>query len=138
MWNCPSCQQTFLKVNQLHACNEKTVEEFLRGKSAHTLALFNDLVNQFAQTGPISLHTTKTMISIAHNGKKIAYITQLGKNFVHTVLPFKQLYPDNLCFIKSGQVPGSNQFNHHLRMYSKDDLNEEVKKFINMAAKGGY
>ena len=42
--------------------------------------------------------------------------------------PFKQPYPDNLCFQKIAQVPGeiAHQFNHHFRMLQKEDLNEEV------------
>jgi hypothetical protein len=48
------------------------------------------------------------------------------------VFPFKQPYEDNLCFQKVGQVPGSNQFNHHFRMFSIDDLNEEVFGFMRL------
>ncbi len=75
------------------------------------------------------------MIGISNSNKRIAWITQLGKNFIHVVFPFKQLYNDNLCFQKMAQVPGSRQFNHHLRIYQKDDLNKEVIKFMKIAYK---
>ncbi len=133
MWTCPLCQQNFLRNNQQHACNEKSVADFLKGKSEKTLELFNHFIRTFEQLAELRLNTTKTMISLEHHGKRIVYISQLGKNFIHVVFPFKQLYPDNLCFIKFGQVPGSNQYNHHLRMYAKEDLNEEVLGFMRIA-----
>ncbi len=74
------------------------------------------------------------MIGIANSHRRVAYITQLGKNFVHVVFPFKQPYNDNLCFQKIAQVPYDNkQYNHHFRMYNVDDINEEVKKFMLLA-----
>jgi hypothetical protein len=73
------------------------------------------------------------MIGIANLHKRIAYITQLGKNFIHVVFPFKERFEDNLCFQKIAQVPGELQFNHHFRMLHKDDLNDEARKFMKMA-----
>jgi len=74
------------------------------------------------------------MIGIATSRKRIAYITQLGKNFVHVVFYFDQPYSDNLCFQKIAEVPGTaKQFNHHFRMFEKDDVNQEVKKFMKLA-----
>jgi hypothetical protein len=74
------------------------------------------------------------MIGIDNWNKRIAWITQLGKNFVHVVFPFKQAYEDNLCFQKIAQVPGdAKQFNHHFRMLLKEDINEEVLKFMKLA-----
>jgi Domain of unknown function (DUF5655) len=110
-----------------------TVEGFLEGKSAHTLLLFHFFVNAFQHVGPVTLHPTKTMIGISNGQKRIAWITALGKNFVHVVFPFAQPYNDNLCFIKIAQVPGTDQYNHHFRMQATDDVNEEVMQFMKRA-----
>lgn len=83
--------------------------------------------------GPVVLEPTTTMIALDNGKKRIAWVTQLGKNFIHVVFPFKQAYDDNLCFQKVGQVPGSNQYNHHLRLLNKEDINAEVKKFMQIA-----
>ncbi len=84
--------------------------------------------------GKITVQPAKTMIGIATARKRIAYVTQLGKNFIHVVFPFDQPYPDNLCFQKIAKVPGDEkQHNHHLRILSNEDVNEEVKKFMKMA-----
>ncbi|MEO7988454.1 MAG: DUF5655 domain-containing protein [Chryseolinea sp.] len=112
----------------------KVLGDFLQGKSNHTLALFHHFVEQYQKVGKIELHPAKTMIGIATPRKRIAYITQLGKDFIHVVFPFEKPYPENLCFQKIAQVPGnSKQFNHHFRMYAKEDLNKEVVGYMKLA-----
>ena len=117
--------------------SQKTLDAFLSGKSQLTIELFEHFVKEFQKVGPVTLHPAKTMIGIATSRKRIAYITQLGKTFVHIVFPFDQPYNDNLCFQKIAQVPGDQQFNHHFRMLSKGDVNAEVKKFMKLAFRLG-
>ncbi len=106
---------------------------FLTGKPEYTLMLFHHFVNEFQKAGDVTLHPAKTMIGIANPHKRIAWITALGKDFIHVVFPFKQPYPDNLCFQKIAQVPGDMQFNHHFRMLQKEDVNDEVLEFMKLA-----
>ena len=115
---------------------EHEIQAFLTGKSDHTLALFDHFIKEFQKIGPVTVHPAKTMIGIANSHKRIVYITQLGKNFVHVVFPFKEPYKDNLCFQKIAQVPGDMQFNHHFRMLQKADVNEEVIEFMRLAYNG--
>jgi len=115
----------------------KEVNDFLNGKSEHTLLLFDHFIKKFEGVGEISLHPAKTMIGIDNGQKRIAWITQLGKNFIHVVFPFKQAYENNLCFQKIAQVPGdAHQFNHHFRMLLPEDVNEEVLGFMKLAFEG--
>ena len=116
---------------------DKTIQDFLNGKSTVTVELFDYFVQAYKQLGDVTLQPAKTMIGIMTERKRIAYITQLGRNFIHVVFMLDKLYADNLCFQKIGQVPGSNQFNHHFRMYAKEDLNKEVKKFMALAYRLG-
>jgi hypothetical protein len=119
---------------KLRASNsDKTLNDFLDGKSEHTVALFRHFISEYKKIGAVTVHPAKTMIGIATARKRIVYITQLGKDFVHVVFPFDQAYSDNLCFQKIAQVPGDNQYNHHFRMRLKDDVNMEVKKFMKLA-----
>lgn len=113
------------------------IQHFLAGKSAHTLQLFDHFMECFASIGELKVEPTKTMIGISNGHKRIAWVTQLGKNFIHVVFPFDRMYEDNLCFQKMAQVPGSNQFNHHLRILQTDDVNEEVMAFMRKAYKLG-
>ncbi len=106
--------------------------DFLNGKTEYSLGLFRFFVAQLAEMDEIKLRATKSMIAI-ESKTAFAYITQLGKNFMHVVIPFDQPYEDNLCFTKIAQVPGKSQFNHHLRIYFEEDVNEEVKRFLRLA-----
>lgn len=115
------------------SADPKTIDDFLKGKSEHTLALYRHFTSQYKKIGEVTLHPAKTMIGVATSRKRIAYITQLGRNFIHVVFAFEKPYNDNLCFQKIAQVPGEQQYNHHFRMYAKEDLNEEVQKFMRLA-----
>jgi hypothetical protein len=132
MWTCPLCNQSFKNKNQQHSCVDKLLQDFLNGKSEHTISLFHYFIEQYNRIGKITVHPTKTMIALAAK-KRMVYITQLGKNFVHIVFPFDKPYHDNLCFQKIAQVPGTQQFNHHFRMYLKEDINEEVISYMKLA-----
>jgi hypothetical protein len=113
--------------------DELLLSTFLTGKSEHTLRLFHHFIAEFDKVGDINVEATKSMIGISNSHKRIAWITQLGKNFIHVVFSFKQEYPDNLCFQKIAQVPGQEQYNHHFRMLTTEDLNEEVLGFMQLA-----
>ena len=95
--------------------------------------LFEQLLKTFEEIGEIRLEATKTMIGISNSHKRIAWITQLGKNFIHVVFPLREPYFDNLCFQKVAQVSGSNQYNHHLRILQPEDVNDEVLSYMRKA-----
>jgi hypothetical protein len=112
----------------------ETVDEFVAGKSAQSVELLHYFIDQFSKVGAVKAIPAKTMIGIATPRKRIAYVTQIGKNFIHVVFPFQQPYNDNLCFQKIAQVPGdTKQFNHHLRLFRKEDVNAEVRRFMKIA-----
>jgi hypothetical protein len=112
------------------------VNDFLAGKSEITIALFDGLLEAITQIGPIRLETTKSMIVIAST-VRFAYIITLGKTFIDVVLPFPEPYNDNYCFRKIGMVPGSNVYNHHLRLMYHEDINEEVLSYLEKAYQHG-
>jgi hypothetical protein len=132
MWTCPLCNQKFVNNNQVHSCNDKVLADFFKGKPDETIALFWHFTQCYTDIGKVTIHPAKSMIGFAAR-TRIAYVIRLGKNFVDVVFPFKKPYPDNLCFHKIAQVPGEQQYNHHLRIFAKSDINKEVKKFMKMA-----
>jgi hypothetical protein len=132
MWTCPICNREFTAINQVHSCRERNLDDFLQGKSAYTVELFDHLVNEYLQMAPIKVYPTKSMIALGLR-TNFAYVTQLGKNFIDVVFPFKEIYADNLCFTKIKTVPSTNDHNHYFRMYFKEDINEEVKGYMRKA-----
>ena len=116
---------------------EKEIAKFINGKSETSLCLLNHFIKKFNEVGDIQLNAAKTMIGVSNVQKRVAWITQIGKNFIHVVFPFKVAYSNNLCFQKIAQVPGDNyQFNHHFRMLFAQDINEEVIEFMTLAYNG--
>lgn len=136
MWVCNLCNRSFKNNNQQHYCTDQSVGIFLAGKTETSISLFDHLISKFNEIGPIQLHATKSMIVISAD-IAFAYVIALGKNFVEVVLPFKEHFEDNLCFRKIALVPGSNDYNHHLRMVLPEDLNEEVFDYLKKAYANG-
>jgi hypothetical protein len=136
MWICPICSREFANTNQVHSCRERNLGDFLDGKSTQTVELFDYLVEELLAMAPIKVYPTKSMIALGLR-TNFAYVTQLGKNFIDVVFPFDEIYADNLCFSKIKTVPGTNQHNHYFRMYLKEDINEEVRKYILLAIANG-
>ncbi len=136
MWTCPLCGQNFVNNGQGHSCGDKVLADFLNGKSDYTVSLFWHFASCYQQLGKVTIHATKSMIAFAAR-TRIAFVIQLGKNFIDVVLPFDKPYNDNLCFRKIAQVPGSQQYNHHLRLMSNEDINKEVKRYMKLAYEKG-
>lgn len=136
MWTCTICNHFFNTTHQIHSCKDKNVTDFLIGKSDAAIHLFEILMANFQEIGPIKIHATKSMIVISAD-KGFAYVINFGRNFVDVVLPFNERYEDNLCFRKIAQIPGTNDYNHHLRMMYKEDFNEEVIDYLKKAYANG-
>lgn len=136
MWTCPLCGQQFVNNNQVHSCNDKTLADFLKGKTEYTISLFWHFVHNYQQLGTVTIHPTKSMIAFAAK-TRIAYVTRLGRDFVEITFPFDKPYDDNLCFHKIAQVPGTKQFNHHFRMQLKEDINDEVLHYMKLTYEAG-
>jgi len=113
------------------------LKEFLIGKTEYTLGLFRFFIDELNTFGIFEVKATKTMI-VLQSTVPFAYVTQLGKNFIHIVLPFNQAFDNQLCFSKISNVPGTNQFNHHLRIYYTEDFNDEVMYFLKLAYEGNH
>ncbi len=116
---------------------DEDVDRFLTARTERALALFDCFVNQISAIGEVTLHPAKSMIGVSNGNRRVAWVTQMGKGFIHVVFPFKQPYSDNLCFQKIAQVPrDEHQFNHHFRMINEEDVNDEVLKFMRLAYNG--
>lgn len=136
MYTCPQCLRSFKQTNQKHFCANKSVGNFIAGKTETSLALFDKFTAKLQEIGPIKIHATKSMLVISSH-LAFAYVITLGKAFVDVVLPFNEANTDNYCFRKIGQIPGTNTFNHHLRLMYAADLNDEVCYYLRKAYANG-
>ena len=136
MWTCPSCNQKFLKQNHSHSCNERTVEDFLKGKSEHVIGLFHHFISEYRKLGDFVLHPARSRIAFAAK-IRFGYIHRLGRDYIDVVLTFNEAHEDNLCFYRIGEVPGGKYYQHYLRLYRLEDINEEVRAYMQMALDRG-
>jgi len=111
-----------------------SLEAFVAGKSAYSIALLKHFISRFTKVGKVTAIPAKTMIGIATDRRRIAYVTHIGRDFIRVVFPFPEPHASNLCFEKIAKVPGDVcQFNHHLRLMCEADINEEVYGFMKLA-----
>ena len=75
------------------------LKEFLNGKTEYTLSLFRFFIDELNTFGVFEVEATKTMIALKST-VQFAYVTHLGKNFIHIVLPFNQPFDNQLCYKK--------------------------------------
>src|SRR5690348_831673 len=87
---------------------DKTIADFLVDKSSHTVQLYHHFIAMFQTIGVIEVSAAKTMIGISNTHKRIAWITQFGKNFMHVVFPFSKPHSENLCFTKLHRYQAQN------------------------------
>ncbi len=132
MWKCPKCDQEFIHVNANHSCNDRTIDDFFIGKSIEIRELFDYFIAEYRTIGPFKLHPAKSRIGFAAK-IRFGYLKYIGKDFIDIALTFNKAYDDNLCFYRIGAVPGGKYFQHYMRIMRKEDLNEEVRKYMGMA-----
>jgi len=132
MWICPKCKQKFVNRNQWHSCRQNTIENFLKGKSPYATELFYYFVEQYKKIGEFELHPAKTRIAFVAD-IRFCSITKLGKDFIEGGFLFDKPYHKNKCFYKIYRIPQTEYYPHLFRLYSKKNIDAELKKFMKLA-----
>jgi len=135
MWTCPKCKQKFVNINQWHSCSQNTVDKFLANRTKKALELYNHFISEFKKIGDFELHPAKTRIAL-NKKMRFASINRLGKDCLDAHLVFIERFDETLCFHKIDEVT-KRAFVHHFRLYRKEDLTDELKKYMKMAYKIG-
>lgn len=134
MWKCPQCKKSFIRDNQSHSCNDKTLADHLKGKSELSISLYDHFIRELSVLAEIQIRPTKSAIALSVD-VRLGHIHRLGRNFLDVVFYFDKAFDDNLCFYKIANVPGSTQHNHYFRMMNEEDLNDEVLSYMKKAVK---
>lgn len=95
-------------------------------------ALYHYFVKELTSMGGITMHPAKARIGFAAK-TRFGYIHRIGKDYIDVVLHFQARMEDTLCFYKIAGAPGSDRYNHYFRLYSPDDMDTEVRKFLLLA-----
>ncbi len=131
MWTCPKCGYNFYNKNQSHSCGSYTIDSFLKGKSQQAIDLFNFFLLEYKKIGNFDIHPVKTRVALL---TKIRFcsINKIGKNFIDVHLVLTESYNDNRCFHRIDNL-SDRFFVHHIKIYNKEDINSEVKKYMQLA-----
>ena len=131
MWQCPICKARFYNKNQSHSCGQYSLDTYLKGKSSHSIALFNALIKAFEQLGPFELHPVKTRVAL-YTKMRFASINKLGKDHLDGHIVLTESKHDKPLFFKIENL--KNRFYiHHFRIYTPEDITKDLKKIFSMA-----
>jgi hypothetical protein len=135
MWTCPRCGHQFFNKNQSHSCGGYTVDDFLKGKSAQSVKLFHDFISAYRQVGPFELHPVKTRVALLTQ-MRFCSVNKIAADHIDIHLVLTQLFDDAACFYKIDNL-ANRFFVHHARLYNKEDVTNELKKYMAMAYEVG-
>ena len=131
MWTCPNCGHEFFNKNQSHSCGNYTVSDFLAGKLAHGIELFNTFLDEYRKIGPFELHPVKTRIALLTKMRFCA-VNKIASGHIDIHLVLTSSFDDAKCFYKIDNL-ADRFFVHHTRLYDKADITDELKKYMAMA-----
>jgi hypothetical protein len=94
LWTCAKCGRPFANRNQSHSCGRYSVEEFLKGKSSHTIELYNRFVQAVQECGTIIVAPAKTRVGFQVR-MIFAAVNKLGEHGLtaHVVLARRLEHP---------------------------------------------
>lgn len=131
MWTCPKCKHKFFNKNQSHSCGSYTIADFLTGKKEKAIDLFNYFLAEYKKIGEFELHPVKTRVALLTK-MRFCSINRIGEDYIDVHFVFTKSYDENTCFYKIENL--SNRFFlHHFKMYSKTDIDQELKNYMNLA-----
>ena len=115
----------------------RSLTDWFKDKRPEIRNNFDHFVKQYKAIGDITVRGARNMIVISTERKGIAYIVP-RKSFIDIVFPFATAYMDTLCFHKVVQnSAGKKEFSHYFRLMAKEDVNEEVKRYMADAHRRG-
>ncbi len=133
MWRCPGCGRQFANRNQAHSCGRYDLESHVRGKPAEIRQLYEKFVSQVRLCGPVTILPEKTRIAFQVRMSFAAVQVQHGRIVGHLVLPRRH---ERRCFMRIDSISRSNHV-HHFRIEKPEDLDEELRGFIERAYRVG-
>ena len=136
MWTCPKCRHQFYNKNQSHSCGSYTVDDFLKGRPAESIWLFESFLDAYRRIGPFDLHPVKTRVALLTQ-MRFCSINKIGSNYIDIHLVLVQPFADAACFYKIDNL-GDRFFVHHARLCKESDITSaELTKFMEMAYQTG-
>ncbi len=131
MWTCPKCGHEFFNRNQAHSCGNFTIDDFVEGKTARAISLFNHFLGEYRKIGKFNLHPGKTRVALLTR-MRFCSINKLGEDYIDVHFVLTSPHNRSSCFHRIDNL-ANRFFVHHLRIHNKSDVTPEVRKIMKLA-----
>lgn len=134
LWACPECNRQFANTNQSHSCGAFFVEDFLRGKDAKAVELYEKFAALVRECGVVKLAPAKTRIGFQVR-MIFAAINKLSRQGLdaHVILTRRLDHPR---FTRIEEM-SPRCFVHHFRIKDQSELDDEVSTWLKEAYRVG-
>lgn len=134
LWKCQECGRQFANRNQSHSCGVYTVEEFLSNKHPHAVLLYQRFAQLVAECGPFMTAPVRTRV-----GFQVRMIFAAVYNLTDAFLDGHVVLARRLTSPRFRRIESFSPRNHahYFRIYSFDELDDEVKSWLEEAYRVG-
>jgi hypothetical protein len=134
LWTCLKCKRQFANTNQSHSCAAFFVEDFLRGKDAKAVELYEKFAALVRKCGVVKLAPAKTRIGFQVR-MIFAAVNKLSRNGLdaHVILTRRL---DHSRFSRIEEITPTC-FVHHFRIKNEAELDDEVLSWLKEAYRVG-
>ena len=126
LWTCPHCVRKFTNRNQSHACERYTVEDHLTTANPQVARLYDRFVELVNNCGEVMVEATKTSIAFKSPGLFAVVHLQKSGLQVGFRLPRKVEHPR----IMRVYANSPQEYAHHIRVQSLDDLDDQLQNWL--------
>ena len=134
LWRCPECAREFVMPNMPHSCGQFSVDQFLEGKSAYAIQLYDRFSEFIHACGPVKIAPAKTRIGfqVRMIFAAVNRLTDRGLR-AHVVLTRRL---ENPRFTRI-EMMTPKCYVHHFTLQSLNDCDDEVQSWLCEAYKVG-
>lgn len=126
LWFWPHCGRQFTNRNQSHSCAIYTVESHLEGTSPQVALLYKHFVELVNKFGEVIIEATKTSITFKSPGLfAVVHLQKKGLQ-VGLWLPRRIDHPRIMRIYSNSP----QEYAHHLKIESLDDLDEQLQNWL--------
>jgi hypothetical protein len=126
LWSCPKCGEQFVTKNLWHSCGKFTIKELFAKSEPHVLELFRKFEKMVRACGPAKMIPQKTR-AVFQVRMRFAGCYPRKKHLLCTVVLRRNL---NAPRISKTDEYAPHCFVHQFRIYSDNELDEEVQRWL--------
>jgi hypothetical protein len=126
-WTCPRCEREFDRAHQSHVCVPgNTVDDCFASRPAVQREIFDLLMAQLRQLGPVHVDAVKVGVFLKHQ-RKFAELRPMSRWLsLQVVLP----YPDSHPRVDRRIQIAAERLVHVVKLATPADVDEQVNRWL--------